>query len=132
MEEWLNSILRRIAEGSLLPAAYFAELDLDAALDSRDRDGTFDASWVRLSEAIACRWAGAAVPETLRALAEDIRRESFQAVSRATGQHEIASYVSDDLDLVVRGRLVGLGEPLLDQLWHVYDVGKFPSPPLRG
>lgn len=127
VEEWLNSILRRIAEGSLLPVAYFAELDPDAALDSRDRDEEFDASWVRLYEKIERRWARAAVAENLRLLAEDIRRESFLAVSRATEQHEIASYVSDDFDLVARGRLVGLGDPMLDQLWHAYEDGKFPT-----
>jgi hypothetical protein len=131
MEEWLNSILRRIVEGSLLPAVYFAEIDCDAALDCRDRDEEFDASWVRLHEDIECRWARAAVAQNLRALAENIRRESFLAVSRATGQHEIASYVSDDFGLVVRGRLVGLADSLLDQLWRVYDEGKFPKPPFE-
>jgi hypothetical protein len=130
VDEWLNLILRRIAEGSLLPATYFAELDCDAALDCRDRDEAFDASWVRLYEEVQRRWARASVAVNLRTLAEAIRQESFLAVSRATGQHEIASYVSDDFDLVVRGRLVGLADPLLDQLWRVYDEGKFPRPPL--
>jgi hypothetical protein len=130
VEKWLNSILQRIADGSLLPVAYFAELDRDSALDARDRDSEFDASWVRLFEEVEHRWVSATVAEDLRALAEDIRRESFLAVSRATEQHEIASYVSDDFDLIVRGRLAGLSDPLLDQLWHAYDQGRFPSPPL--
>ncbi|MBA4016856.1 MAG: hypothetical protein C0483_06695 [Pirellula sp.] len=130
MEEWLNSILRRIAGDSLLPAAYFSDHDPDAALDSRDRNEEFDGSWVHLSEEVERRWANAKVAVDLRALAEDIRRESFLAVSRVTGQHEIAGYVSDDFDLIVRGRIVGLDDPFLDQLWRAYDDGKFPSPPL--
>ncbi len=40
------------------------------------------------------------------ALSEDIRRESFLTVSRATTQHEIASYVSDDFDIIIRGSIL--------------------------
>jgi hypothetical protein len=130
VEEWLRSIQYRISEGSLLPAAYFAELDCDAALDCRDRDKEFDASWVRLYKEVERRWIREVVAENLRSLAESIRQESFLAVSRATEGHEIASYVSDDFDLVVRGRIVGLADPLWEQLWRVYDEGKFPNPPL--
>ena len=55
---------------------------------------------------------------------------SFHRVIRATEQHENASYVSDDLAMIVRGRLVGLKRRLLDQLWDVYERGEFPIPPL--
>lgn len=129
LEDWIRSVLRRIADGTLLPIGYFAGLDCNAALDSRDRDKEFETSWLRLHEEVDRRWTHANVTEHLRAFAEDIRRESFLAVSLATGQHEIASYVSEDFDLLVRGRLMGLNEPLLEQLWRAYDDGKFPSPP---
>jgi hypothetical protein len=129
MDKWLNSILQRLAEGSVLPAACFAELDCNDALDARDHDHEFESSWLRISEEINLAWADASVAEDLRELAEAIRRESFLAVSRATRQHEIASYVSDDFDLIVRGRLVGLSDPFLDHLWSEYDAGRFPIPP---
>jgi hypothetical protein len=125
----MTSILSRIAEGTLLPASYFGQLDCDAALDARDGD-EFDAAWVRQYEEVERRWAEAAVSAEARTLAEDVRRESFLAVSRATRQHEIASYVSDDFDLIVRGRLVGIEGDLLGRLWEVYDRGEFPRPPL--
>jgi hypothetical protein len=128
VEESLTLILRRIVEGSLVPAAYFVGLDSDAALDAREQDKEFVASWVRLSDELECRWAKITVSEELRTLAEETRRESFLAVSRATQQHEIASYVSDDLDLIVRAQIIGLTDPLLDQLWHAYDAGEFPQP----
>jgi len=128
VQEWLNSILRRIAEGSLLPDCYFAGLDCDAVLNSRNEDKDFDAKWIRLFKDIERRLAGATVADQVRALVEDIRRESFLVVSQATKQHEIASYVSDDFDLVVRGRLLGLTDPFLDHLWLTYENGKFPHP----
>ncbi|MBL8865841.1 MAG: hypothetical protein JNK93_09805, partial [Planctomycetia bacterium] len=120
----------RIADGTLLRATYFRRLDCDAALDVRDSNAEFVAEWVREFERVGQRWAAAAVAAEARGVAEDIRRESFLAVSRATRQHEIASYVSDDFDLIVRGRLIGAAGGLLGQLWTVYDRGEFPQPPL--
>jgi hypothetical protein len=130
MVEWLSTVLARIADGTLLPVAYYGRLDCDAALEPRDGDAEFDAEWVRQSKAVERRWAESKVSAEARTLAEDIRRESFLAVSRATRQHEIASYVSDDFDLIVRGRLVGTTGGLLNQLWSVYERGEFPRPPL--
>jgi hypothetical protein len=130
VEEWLKTTLQRIADGSLLPAAYFGALDLDTALDACDQDKEFETSWNRVRQEIEQRWARSTIGERVRALAEDIRRESFMAVSRATRQHEIASYVSDDFDLIVRGRILGVADPILDQLWQAYDDGRFPRPPM--
>jgi hypothetical protein len=125
----MTSVLSRIADGTLLPASYYRQLDCDAALDARDGD-EFDAAWVRQYEEVERRWAEAAVPAEARTLADDIRRESFLAVSRATRQHEIANYVSDDFDLIVRGGFVGVEGGLIGQLWGAYDRGQFPRPPL--
>lgn len=128
MVEWLNSVRSRIADGTLLPAAYYRQLDCDAALDVRDSDGVFAAEWVREFEQVGRRWVAATVAVEARWAVEDIRKESFLAVSGATHQHEIASYVSDDFDLIVRGRLVGMDSGLLGQLWAVYERGEFPIP----
>jgi hypothetical protein len=130
MVDWLKSVLSRIKDGTLLPAAHYGELDCDAALDARDSDAEFDSEWVRLSDEIEGRWGVATIAAEAEALAEDIRKESFLAVSRATQQHEIASYVSDDFELIVRGRLLGMEGSFLRQLWAVYERGDFPRPPL--
>lgn len=130
LKEWLASIVSRIADGTLLSASYFADLDCDAALDARDGDDEFVAEWNRLFEDAGRRWAVSDVADEIRSLAEDVRQESFLAVSRATGQHEIASYVSDDFDLIVRGRLLGMSDQLPEQLWDRYERGEFPTPPL--
>jgi hypothetical protein len=124
---WMTSVLLRIADGTLLPASYYCQLDCDAALDVRNGD-EFDAAWVLQYEEVERRWTEAAYSAEARTLAEDIRRESFLAVSRATRQHEIASYVSDDFDLIVRGRLVGVEGGLVGLLWDAYDRGEFPRP----
>lgn len=130
MREWLNFVQSRIADDSLLPIVYYHDLDCDAALAARDRDAAFVAEWIRLFEVVGRRWDAVEVAADLRLAAEDIRKESFLVVSRATRQHEVASYVSDDLDLIVRDRLVGTECRLLGRLWAVYERGQFPCPPL--
>ncbi len=129
MKEWLELVLAQISDGSLLPAAYYGGLNCGAALDARDGKA-FAAEWIAQFEAVKGRWATAEVTDEVRALAEDVRRQAFLVVSRATRQHEIASYVSDDLDLIVRARLVGLRSSLSDRLWEVYQRGEFPVPPV--
>lgn len=124
----LDSTLSRIADGTLLPPDYYVSLDCDSALDARDRDGRFDSAWSRVYERVEGLWATAHIQDHQRAKVEEVQREAFQVVSRATGQHEIASYVSDDLGLVIRAKLVGLRDPLLDDLWQAYDRGEFPTP----
>ncbi len=91
MEVWLSAILSRIEDGTLLPRDYFRELDCDVALDARDSDTSFGADWVKQLELVDAKWADTSIPDELKNLAEDIRRKSFLAVSRATEQHEIAS-----------------------------------------
>jgi hypothetical protein len=112
-----------------LPPGYYAQLDCDAALNARDGDALFVADWKRRFQEVEDRWATAGIAVEARVLAEEIRREAFLAASRATGQHEIASYVSDDFDLMVRARLVGVRDELLVRLWGVYERGQFPTPP---
>jgi hypothetical protein len=50
VEEWLKTVVSRIAAGKLLAPAYFAAVDADAALNARDRDKAFETAWLRLFE----------------------------------------------------------------------------------
>ena len=121
-------ILARIKEGGLLPPATIAVLDHDAILDERDTDAAFEAEWTRCYNEIENKWATADVNQETTTLKDDIRRESFLSVSRATTQHEIASYVSDDFDIIVRGSILGLNDKFLNSLWDVYARNEIPTP----
>jgi hypothetical protein len=81
--DWLKSVLSRIKDGTLLPAAHYGQLDCDAALDARDRDSEFDTEWVRQSKEIEGRWGVATIAVEAEALAEDTRiRESLVAIAQ--------------------------------------------------
>lgn len=111
----------------MLPPATIAALDHDAILDARDSDAAFETEWTRCYNEIENNWASADVDQEAAALKDDIRRESFLSVSRATAQHEIASYVSDDFDIIVRGSLLGMNEPFLNRLWEAYNRNEIPT-----
>jgi hypothetical protein len=128
----LEIMLLRIADGSLLPDEYYSELDRDSALDARDADQSFVTAWAATHERVEEAWATSPIATRQQDLAERVRHAAFLAVSRATSQHEIASYVSDDLDLIARGMALGLSDPLLERLWESYERGQFPMPPFAG
>jgi hypothetical protein len=122
-----TEILRRIMDGSLLSPDVIRALDHDAILDARDCDAKFEAEWMRCHNEIEAEWPTANVAKETAALSEDIRRESFLTVSRATTQHEIASYVSDDFDIIMRGSILGLDDDFLNSLWDAYDRNEIPT-----
>ena len=123
-----TEILARIKDGTLLPPAVIAALDHDAILDKRDNDAEYEAEWLRCYKHAEEAWATANIKQETTALKDDIRRESFLSVSRATTQHEIASYVSDDFDIIVRGSILGMNDEFLNSLWDAYNGNEIPTP----
>jgi hypothetical protein len=124
----LTDMLARITSGSLLPPETVAAMDHNAILDARDGDADFEAEWLRCYKTIEEQWNAAEIDAAATALKEDVRRESFLTVSRATTQHEIASYVSDDFDLIARASLLGMNDPFVNRMWEAYDRGEIPAP----
>lgn len=123
-----NEILERIKDGTLLLPDVIVAFDHDAILDERDGDAEFEAQWLRCYNEIEDKWPTADIEPEAAALSEDIWRESFLAVSRATTQHEIASYVSDDFDIIVRGSILGMNDQFLNDLWDAYNRNEIPRP----
>lgn len=122
----LDVLLAGIQAHAFVRADYYAALACDDALDQRDLPGRFDSDWALVYEATRARWND--VSTEVRFQSDAIRREAFLIVSNATGQHEIASYVSDDFDLLSRCQVLGIVHPLSEYLWKAYQSGKFPVP----
>jgi hypothetical protein len=131
LQTWLDEVSEALRSGRLLNADVYAAMDADAALDARDNDEEFDREWQRLwsrtESAFALQRPVARVVDAIEA----IRKLSFLRVSRSTGQHEIAAYVSEDLDLIAKAHAAfGLdAEPFAEALWKAYRTGRFPGPP---
>ena len=131
MKEALIILRRAIGERRLLSKEALAAYDWDSLLDARDSDGVFEAQWMRVSADIDELTHTAKGEKEVQQLAEDIRRESFLAVSRITGQHELASYVSDDFGLIAQAMATGYDDPWLNGLWMAYKTNGLPKPPVK-
>jgi hypothetical protein len=124
MFDSLDDLLAGIRAYEFVCPEYYAELDCDAALDQRDAHAGSDSAWADVYKATELSWRD--VPAEIYCLVDTIRKEAFLIVSRATAQHEIAGYVSDDFDLLCRCQILGIEHPLLNHLWQAYSCGSFP------
>ncbi|HVJ69343.1 MAG TPA: hypothetical protein VM510_15260 [Caulifigura sp.] len=125
-------MIDQIRAGSLLPSPLFVDFDCDAILDARDSDAAFEQEWLAAWENLGTRWRASLPDRAARKAVEDLRRESFLAVSTATGRHELSSYVSDDFELIAWASAVGEVPPLVTWLWESYAAGAIPRPDRRG
>ena len=122
----LEALLDGIRAHELVSPDYYAELNCDEALDQRDSCREFGSDWMRVHRLAESRWGSA---ESLLGIQIDtIRKESFLLVSEATNHHEIASYVSDDFDLICRCSVLVIEDAFVRRLWQSYQSGAFPLP----
>jgi hypothetical protein len=52
-------------------------------------------------------------------------------VFRATGEAELAGYVSDDVLMIATALTKGVEDPILNAIWSAYAAGHVPGPPLE-
>ena len=122
----LQPLLDEIRQGKVIPGEMFVRDDLDDILDARDKT-TFEKRWLECAERIKAAWDSKAVDESTTNSMDEVRKESFLAVSRATQQHEIASYVSDDFELISKSIALDLNDPYATELLETYRSGKIPQ-----
>lgn len=122
----LETLLAGIRAHEFVSPCFYASLDCDDALDRRDSDREFGSEWVRAHRFSESRWTGA--DSIIQSQIDTIRKESFLVVTEATNHHEIASYVSDDFDLIGRCSVLALEDAFVIRLWQSYQSGTFPLP----
>ncbi|WOO43079.1 hypothetical protein [Rubellicoccus peritrichatus] len=122
----LDTILESILKRTYLSDYCFASKDLDGILDRREDEG-FEKEWIDSHKRIEAKFSDSNLSEETKEKIEEIRKESFLATSRATEQHEIASYVSDDFDLIAKNIALGLADPFIDSLFEKYIQDKLPE-----
>jgi hypothetical protein len=127
----LTQLLAEIEDGEIPLADIFGTADCDSLLDRRDSDSAFDKNYREIWER----------NEKLKFIlnrdwTEPVRKQSFLTVSKATEQHEIASCVSEDFELIAWESLAlvdkansNSGTPFVEWLYSQYKSGNFPCPP---
>ncbi len=119
-----EDLAEQIREGSLVRIPD-DQVAWDAALDARDSDLQFENSFSAAYEVVWC-----AASEVDRTRSSELSRLAFFPVSEHTGQHEIASYVAEDVELLALDALTGSANRFVEQLYSAYVRAGFAVPPL--
>ena len=122
----LQTLLDEVRQGTLIPSEMFIRDDLNDILDERDQSD-FEQPWLECSERIKTAWQATTIDDLIKKLVDEIRKESFLVVSRATQQHEISSYVSDDFELICKAIALDLNDPYASGLLNSYHAGEIPK-----
>ncbi len=122
----LEDILKLIKRRNILSDRCFSGKDLDGILEQRDED-PFDNDWITSYNNIDEMWSNFQAPDEIIDLIEEIRKESFLTTSRATQQHEIASYVSEDFDLISKNIVLKVSDSFVESLLFIYMADSLPK-----
>ena len=103
-----------------------ATIDIQAALDRRD-DATFDDAWVESDMRLTALNRAPSATQEATVLA--IRSASYLRAFDASQSSDLASYVSDDFELIANSIAAGSTDPFVAFLLHEYLAGRFPVTP---
>lgn len=114
-----------------LPAAEaLSQNDYDALLDDRDAD-EFAEPWTAAYEASKEPYQKIAANQELKARVDKIREHVYKRVYKQTQVSDLASYISDDVDLISRYLLAEMSSDWVNALWLSYKEQAIPSGALR-
>ena len=121
----IQELINKIQNEKLLSATIFLGCDLDEILDVRDSE-SFEKDWLQCFKKIKNKLEKSPLTKPQIDLIDKLREVSFMAVSNATKQHEIASYISDDFELISKAALLGGSFEYAENLLNVYLAGELP------
>ena len=123
-----SSTLHKINSGLWLPANSFAGLDLDSILDMRELETGFDARWMQAFDVVEAAWQQRKSSKTEQQKLASVVEAAFKACSHASKGHDIAGFIADDIELMLKASLLGLHLDFIANLWLCYEAGHIPSP----
>ncbi len=89
--------------------------DMNDILDNRDTNSSFESSWLKLYNDVG---GNGTYPDA---------KNIFINISNVTHQHEITSYIADDIDLIYRADQKGIQTSFLQYLKDCYKKGVVPE-----
>lgn len=94
---------------------------IDEMLESRD-GAEFENDWLRVFETLEQK----EFSHSEAALIDEIREIAYKKSFASTNHAELAAYIADDFELIVKSLLSGLNDEWLNALLLVYLQGLFP------
>ncbi|MEE9338015.1 MAG: hypothetical protein V3U87_08050 [Methylococcaceae bacterium] len=122
MSKDLTVLSQLLRKDKLITEGTFLNLDYDEILDERDSD-PFDSDWMSVSDEIEKIFIDEEVIDELSIIQE----LSFKKTYDLTQNGELASYVSDDFELIAKALSIESHNLWISSLLDVYCSGRFPS-----
>lgn len=108
-----------------LPAT-LTQTDYDNLLNARDASA-FATPWTDAYNAISSDYNKVALDQREKARIDKIREYVYKRVYQRTEVSDLASYVSDDFDLILKCLLLDAEHDWVNALWLSYKEGAIPS-----
>lgn len=117
----IKKLLKKIEDNNIIKLENFDDCDIDELLDKRD-DEVFDGEWIKAySELNKNDYTDAEKKEI------DVTREkSFLMAYNNSGSSDIASCVSDDMEIICKAYFMNYNNAWLNSLIMSYAHGEFP------
>lgn len=111
----------KLSQGSLLPVTLWQELDIESYLEYRDR-ADFDTEWIGAYQKLERD----SLKEEEQAQITEWSRLAFMQVMQHRNDHDLAAYVSDDMDLIFTASILELEDLFVDRLIASYVSDRLP------
>jgi hypothetical protein len=119
----LNRLEAHVLSGRL-DFKFLSDVDCESSLDDRDSP-PFDSKWVEEFNIVSDIFSNKYRTKEDEERIERIREVVFEKVSNITGG-EIASYISDDFELIAKAALIGYDSSWVGALLESYMNRKIP------
>ena len=111
----LKILLEKIKDNKIITNELFEDYDIDEVLDLRDNKN-FDLEWCRVYNEIE----DLNIKEEDLIIINDIRKNVYLKVCDITKECEIASYISDDFELISKAYIRGINDSWLNMVISLY------------
>ena len=117
----LEQLRTKINHNEIINEKLFVNCDLDELLDMRD-DDEFDSEWMRIYNVLS----STSITENQKKEIDFIREESFIMAYNLSGSSDIASCISDDIELICKAYILNFSDNWLNSLILSYANRMFP------
>ncbi len=125
-ENALKKIENLVFGGEMPSEQALSGNDFDDLLDARDAS-EFASPWTTAYDATSKLYTEYNSLQSEKVRIDKVREHIYKRVYNRTEVSDLASYISDDFDLILKSLLTGIENDWVNSLWLSYKGGDIPS-----
>ena len=119
--------IEQLVFANALPAEQaFDAVDYNALLDARDAD-EFSIPWADAWDLATKAFDASTTNQKIKERLDSVREHIFKRIYNLTQNSDLASYISDDFDLIIKCLATNTQNAWVNALWLTYKEGGIPS-----